>query len=56
MTHTIEYYVGSRWPTGWMRGTERFPTMEAAELSAVESVRRERRAEITPITRRAAKV
>lgn len=49
----IEYFTGKH---GWLKSSERFPTMSAAEIEAVNQVRRERRAELTPIMRRGAKI
>lgn len=56
MTHAISYYVGPRSPTGWISGNKRYPTMEAAEIEAVNQVRRERRDDLTPIVRKAVRV
>lgn len=56
MTHAISYYVGPRSPTGWISGNKRYPTMEAAEIEAVNQVRRERREDLTPIVRKAVRV
>ena len=52
----ISYYVGPRSPTSWFTGLDRYPTMEAAEIQAVNMIRREVRSELTPIVRRAVAV
>lgn len=49
----IQYFVGPRSPTGWITGTERFPTHEETTFQIYDRTRKEKRADITPIMRRA---
>lgn len=52
--YTIEYFAKIKGQPGvWVASSERFATMEEAELSAIEQVRKERKADLTPIARRA---
>lgn len=50
--HAIEFFVGFK-RGGWIRSSERHPNVASAIRSITDQVSRERRADLTPMQRRA---